>query len=148
MIRLSKLADYGIVLMTYMARPQELVVHNARGLAERAGLPYPTVSKILKALSRAGLVVAQRGKQGGYALARPSRAISVLEVLAAIEGPVTLTECDAHAPGLCELEPTCPVRSNWAIISGTVRDALQRLSLHDMVAPLAEQKRDALRLVR
>lgn len=148
MIRLSKLADYGIVLMTYLARDSVAPVHTARGLAERARLPYPTVSKIMKAFSRAGLVVAQRGKQGGYALARESRAISVLDVLSAIDGPVTLTECDAHAPGLCELETTCPVRGNWAIISCTVREALQKLTLDQMTAPLANSQHAALRLVR
>lgn len=137
MLRLSKMADYGIVLLTYVAQgygPQG-EVSTARGLAEKSGLPLPTVSKVLKSLSRYGLLVAQRGKHGGYTLARAPEEISVVDMIKAVEGPIALTECSTHAPSLCELEGTCPVRSNWSRITSVVQGALQNLTLADMATP-------------
>ncbi len=134
MIRLSKLADYGIVLLTYFAQEQQAVL-TARELAERSRLPLPTVSKILKALCRGGLVMSQRGVNGGYALARSAKDISVVDIIAAIEGPIAMTECSFTAPGLCEFENACPVRSNWQRINHTVVAALGGLTLLDMKRP-------------
>lgn len=135
MLRLSKMADYGIVLLTYVANAEEGEVSTARHLAEQSRLPLPTVSKVLKSLSRAGLLVAHRGKNGGYTLARAPEQISVVDMIRAIDGPIALTECSTHAPSLCDLESCCPVRSNWAKITSTVSDALEQLSLADMAVP-------------
>ena len=134
MIRLSKLADYGIVLLSYFVRDTH-AVRTARDLASASRLPLPTVSKILKALSRGGLLVSHRGVKGGYSLARPADDISVVEVIRAIDGPIALTECSHTAPGLCDLEIACPVRSNWQKINDVVVRALADLSLVDMTLP-------------
>jgi len=92
MLRLSKLTDYGMVVMTALARaPQGL--RNAADLADETHIGAPTVSKLLKRLGRAGLVESERGAQGGYRLARAPSKIDVAEVIAAIEGPIGLTEC-------------------------------------------------------
>lgn len=135
MLRLSKLADYGIVLMTYIARNVGTGPQPARDLASRSNLPLPTVSKVLKALCRAGLLVAHRGKQGGYSISRSIDEVSVADMIAAIDGPIALTECGTYAPALCDLEPTCPVRQNWVTISLKVREALENLSLADLQQP-------------
>ena len=71
MIRLSRITDYGIVLMAHLAEHPEGAPHNAREVAAETSLPLPVVSKVLKSLARAGLLVSQRGAKGGYALARP-----------------------------------------------------------------------------
>jgi FeS assembly SUF system regulator len=134
MIRMSKFADYGIVLMTYIAEAPE--TQNARTLAAASSLPLPTVSKILKSLSRAGLLLSQRGKQGGYKLAKSAEEISVASMIGAIDGPIAMTECSTRAPSVCELEPCCPVSSNWRLISGTVERALSDLTLADMTKPM------------
>jgi len=136
MIRIAKLTDYAIVLLAYFARNGKQV-HAARDLAAQAQIPVPTVTKVLKALSRGGLLLSQRGVKGGYSLARPSEEISIATIIGVIEGPIGMTECSAHAPGLCELEPVCPVRSNWQRINQAVQRALDTLTLADMTAPLA-----------
>ncbi len=135
MIRLSKLTDYGIVLMTVVARGQGGSLHTARDLARESGVPLPTVSKILKGLSQAGLLVSTRGVKGGYTLARAPQEISVAEIILALEGPIAVTECGA-APKQCELELHCPVSNNWRVISRALRDALENLPLSDLLAPL------------
>lgn len=137
MIRLSKLADYGIVLLTYFTREGKSV-YTSRELADESQLPLPTVSKIMKALCRGGLVVSQRGVNGGYSLSRPAAEISVVDIIAAIEGPIAMTECSFTAPGLCEFETACPVRGNWQRINQVVIQALAGLSLLDMKQPLPQ----------
>jgi len=148
MLRITKLTDYAIVLLTWLAGGAEGGVRTAVDLATVAQLPYPTVSKILKVLSRAGLVISVRGAQGGYRLATAPTRISVADIIAAVEGPIALTECSVAAPGLCDLEPVCPVRSNWQRISAVVRDALGRLTLDQMTRPLARAAPPRLELIR
>lgn len=128
MLRLSKLTDYGLVLLTHMAQDSAPGVRTAHELAARSHVPLPTVSKILKELSRAGVVVSQRGRRGGYSLSRPPERISVAEVLEALEGPVALTECSTSA-GICSLEPLCVAKGHWGPISRAVQRTLQRLPL-------------------
>lgn len=138
MIRIAKLTDYGILLLTCFARHPELPIQTARDLAAEARLPLPTVSKLLKALSRRGLLVSHRGVRGGYSLARPPEAISVVEVIDALEGPIAMTDCSPDAHGLCTLEPVCPVQGTWRRINHAVREALTSLSLADMARPLPQ----------
>jgi FeS assembly SUF system regulator len=133
-IRLSRLTDYGIVLMVQLARDDEGAPRNARNLAAEAELPVPVVSKILKHLARGGLLASQRGAKGGYALARPAERISVPEMISALEGPISLTACTAH-PGNCDQESSCNVREPWQQINAAVHDALSRISLADLAAP-------------
>ncbi len=132
MIRLSKLTDYGIVLMTRFA--VDGTVHTARELADDTGVPLPTVSKVLKALAREELLVSHRGVKGGYRLARAPREISIAQVISAFE-QIAITECTSAGLS-CELEPTCPVRGNWEKIGLAIRNALADLTLADMTAPL------------
>ncbi len=138
MIRIAKLTDYGILLLTRFAQDPELPIHNARDLAAEAHLPLPTVSKILKALGRGGLLASHRGVSGGYSLARRPEEISVAEIIRALEGPIGLTECSPDAHGLCYLEPICPVQSNWQRITHAVLEALELLTLADMTRPLSQ----------
>ena len=136
MIRLSKLTDYGLVLMTYMANNQDRSVCTARDLAVESRLPLPTVSKLLKELLQGGLLVSQLGIKGGYSLARTPREISVAEIIAVLEGPIALTECSTDVSGLCDLEPCCPIKNNQRIISQAVRGALGNVMLSDLIQPL------------
>ena len=136
MIRMTKLTDYGIVLLSRLASQPNLETQTARDLATCAGLPYPMASKILKALARAGLLASQRGAKGGYSLAYQPEEISVGDVIEALEGPIGITEC-ASSPGSCEHEPTCPVRARWQEISGAVRNFLEEIPLTDLLCPTA-----------
>ena len=120
MIRITKITDYGIVLMSHLAMTPERL-YNAPDLAAEAHLPLPMVSKILKQLARGGLLESQRGVHGGYALARQAEEISVVEIISALEGPIAMTECIEGAPGDCDYELSCPVRSNWNRINQAIR---------------------------
>ncbi len=135
MIRITKTTDYGIVLLTHMADDPERR-YNAPELAHEAQLPLPMVSKILKILARDGLLDSHRGVNGGYALSRPPRQISVSEIIAALEGPIAITECIDDGPGECVQEAVCPLRSNWQLINAAIRGALDGLCLSDMARPL------------
>jgi FeS assembly SUF system regulator len=131
MIRLSKLADYGVVLMTRMAnRPDE--VHNTMDLSLLTGLPTPTVSKVLAKLGRHGVLRSVRGAKGGYRLARSPQNISIADIISAIEGPIALTQCMEHALGCCDIEPLCPSRYGWQVINDTVRRSLEGVSLAEI----------------
>ena len=136
MIRMSRLADYGSLLTTYMARQPAQAVHNAADLAAATRLPAPTVSKILKVLGKAGIVESHRGVKGGYSLARDARAITLLSIIQALEGgPLALTECSTDTHDHCELETQCLVRHQWQTINQVVYQALGTITLHEMAYP-------------
>jgi len=135
MIRLSKLTDYGLVLMTYMGRSRVDELHTARELSAESRVPLPTVSKILKELLQSGLLVSHRGIKGGYILAKDPGEISVAEIISALEGPVAFTECSSELSS-CELQQCCPIRDNQRVISRVVEGALHRLTLSDLIHPL------------
>ncbi|MGC8667989.1 MAG: SUF system Fe-S cluster assembly regulator [Chthonomonadales bacterium] len=135
MIRLTKLTDYGIVLMTHVACAPAGCVHNVPDLARRSQLPPATVSKILKALVRGGLLVSQRGAKGGYRLARDPGAISLADILQAMGGPIAITECGTGVPASCDYSVCCPVRLNLQRVNHEVRGVLERVSLAQMTRP-------------
>lgn len=133
MLKLSKLSDYATVLMTLIARAPERV-HTGLELSEHSGVPAPTVAKLLKTLARGGLLQSLRGAHGGYRLARPAERISVADIIAALEGPIGVTECSSH-PGGCTLESDCSTRANWRLINIAIREALEAVSLAQMASP-------------
>ena len=136
MIRISKITDYGIVLMTHMAGCEQDRIQTARGLAGATHIPQPMVSKILKVLAKAGLLRSHRGVKGGYSLSRPPELISVADMIAALEGPISITECSSYEDlSKCSIELLCPVRTNWQRINSAVLDALREIPLSEMVQP-------------
>ncbi|HEY6104922.1 MAG TPA: Rrf2 family transcriptional regulator, partial [Anaeromyxobacteraceae bacterium] len=117
---MSRLTDYGIVLLTHMAMGPAERVHTAQDLAEVSRVPLPTTSKILKQLARVGLVVSHRGRKGGYCLARSADDVSVADVIRAIEGPIGITDCGTEVAGACSPEAICAARSRWGPISRAI----------------------------
>ena len=140
MIRISKLADYSVVVLVRLGAG---VIETAPGIAHATGVPEPTVAKVLKALAGAGLVASQRGARGGYRLARPLHLVSVADVIAAIEGPIALTACVEHSPSACEAESCCPVRGRWDPVNAAVREALEGVTLAQLAAHPARPPRQA-----
>ena len=134
MLRISKMTDYAILVMVELAREGEML--SAQALADRINVEVPTASKVLKLLAGGGLVESYRGANGGYRVSRRAEEISVAEVIAAIEGPIAMTECSVEA-GLCNQEENCDLRGNWQRISLAVAGALQEVSLAEMAAPAA-----------
>jgi FeS assembly SUF system regulator len=136
MLRMTKQADYAIVLLTRMANTPEQRF-NATKIASTTGLPQPIVSKILKLLTRQEILNSHRGVKGGYLLARSTDEISIAQIIEAVEGPIGITECVDDTPGACSQEPICPVRSNWQRINEAVRQALGQITLDEMGQPLS-----------
>ncbi len=135
MIILSKLADYGVIVATHLATYPDRQA-TASAIAAETRLPPATVAKLLKAMAHAGLVSATRGAGGGYRLARRGCAISVAEVVAAIDGDIGLTQCSVHVDE-CARTTYCPTRPHWAAINRAVGEALSAISLDEMVSPLS-----------
>jgi FeS assembly SUF system regulator len=136
MIRMTRLTDYGIMLLTLFARDAKSPMRSARDLSAEAHLPLPTVSKLLKVLARHELLEAHRGVKGGFRLARPAREITVSEIIQALEGPIGVTECSSH-DGQCDIERSCVVKSNWRKINTAVLEALGKITLEEMAQPIA-----------
>ena len=136
MIRLGKLTDYGLLLMCQIARSPAGEWHTARELAIECRLPLPTVSKLLKTLLQSGLLASQRGIKGGYVIARDPSQIPITDIISALEGPFALTECSMDAAGICDLEPSCPIRDNQRVISRVVHAALEKVMLSDLARPM------------
>ena len=140
MLRLSNLADYGVVVMTAAARIAEGRVAadgrhaSAAQVATLTGIPAPTVAKLMGQLARGGLLVSHRGVAGGFALARPAPEISLADIVEAIDGPIALTHCGQ--PGAdCDLSHNCAVRPHWAPVNNAVKAALAQVSLADLAPP-------------
>jgi FeS assembly SUF system regulator len=127
MLRISKLTDYGtVVLACLAASPGRRLT--ATEVAERTRLGLPTVSKLLKSFHRAGLLTSARGARGGYLLARPATDISASAIIDAIEGPVAITECSGEHSN-CAREVSCSTGSAWQRINGAIRRSLDEISL-------------------
>jgi len=134
-MRLSSLADYAVVMMSAAARHCGGVARlNATSLAEETGLPLPTVQKLVSRLSAAGLIESARGTGGGFRLSRPAAAISLADIVEAIEGPIGLTSCVDGGRHDCCIEENCRVKPHWNAVNGAVRGALAGVSLASLSA--------------
>lgn len=140
MFKLNKLADYATVIMAYIASHTGHLF-TAKDLAEATHITLPTVSKLLKLLTKAKLLHSVRGVKGGYELALPAHNISLADILLAIDSQLAITDC-SHAPGAseCSLEPYCSISCNWQLISKTIIKALESLSLADMAKPMVKKQ--------
>ena len=141
MIRMTRQADYAIVLLSRFARAPVGSQFTARGLARDAGFAAPTVSKVLKLLARHGLLTSQRGTKGGYSLARHPEQISVAEVITAVDGPIAITDCSGEQAPDCAHEPCCPVATNWQRVNVAIRGALEGITLAEMTSPFLQPDR-------
>lgn len=131
MLRISKLTDYAIVVLSLMARAGERTFATGE-LAEKSGIALPTVSKILKNLTKAGIVSSTRGAKGGYQLAGASHETTVASVIDALEGPIAITECGV-AHDSCQQAQSCHIRGHWNVINRALLTALESVTLSDMV---------------
>ncbi len=136
MIRIARLTDYGVALMTHMATEESDASITSRDLSERVGLPLPTVSKLLKMLAREDLLNSTRGAYGGYSLARSPELITLADLVNALEGPVHLTECSVDSGCSCGFESNCGTKANWQLINRKIMEALESVTLQDMTERL------------
>lgn len=132
-MRLSSMADYAVVTMTAAARHCGGVRVSATQIADETGLPVPTVQKLVSRLTAAGLLRSSRGVGGGLKLARPAAAITLADIIEAVEGPIALTSCCEQGRHDCTLEEACAVRPHWAIVNAAMRGALADVPLTRLV---------------
>jgi FeS assembly SUF system regulator len=130
-IRLSKLADYGIVIATHLAR-HPARQQTATDIAVATAVPQPMTAKVLKLLTRADLLISHRGAHGGYSLARPAASVTVAEVVEALDGPIAITSCTEPTPGDCSIIGLCPTRANWERINRAIRESLSEVTMAEM----------------
>jgi FeS assembly SUF system regulator len=128
MLRITKITDYGFIILVYMASQDQNLLYNAKDLAKASGIALPTVSKVLKILTQGKILTSHQGSKGGYTLSRKADQISAAEIIEAVEGPVAITDCssDAGCPR------ACPVSTSWKRINIAVTKTLTELTLADM----------------
>ena len=134
MIKVSRMADYAILLMCKMANNSDFI-YSAHELSIATLLPITTISKILTKLTKAEILNSVRGVSGGYKLLRSAKDISVGSIIDVIEGKVALTVC-VEENNNCDLASMCPSYNNWHIINDAIRSALNSISIADMNNPI------------
>ncbi|MEO1046439.1 MAG: Rrf2 family transcriptional regulator [Pseudomonadota bacterium] len=148
-MRLSSLADYAVVLMSAAAShcgARAVIAagsgqnatkssgrHSARQLAEQTGIPLPTAQKLVSRLAAAELIDSTRGAGGGIRLARPPATITLTQIVEAVDGPIAVTSCLEPGHVECMLESTCSVKPHWAVVNRSIRNALDAVTLADLV---------------
>lgn len=138
MIRISKLADYAVVILAEMAR--DPAVLSATALAAATELSEATVAKVLKTLASKEILTATRGAAGGYALARAANQITMQQIIEAMDGPIGIVDCTQEIRTDCQLTDSCKMKSNWALVNDTIRASLAHITLADMMLPACNHK--------
>ena len=134
MLRLNRMTDYAILVLGVLHGRPDVLLSSAQ-IAQHAQLTQATAAKIIKALGSAGLVTTIRGTKGGCQLAMPASAISIADVIEAIEGPIALTACVEGAEEPCSVQQGCFMSGSWNHINGAIRSALDGVSLSDLFSP-------------
>ena len=128
-MRLSNMADYAVVVMSAASRHCGSARVSATDLASETGLALPTTQKLVSILTKAGLLRSARGTGGGIQLARPAAAITLADIIEAVEGPIALTSCAPEGKHDCGLEAACAVRPHWGVVNEAMRGALAGVPL-------------------
>jgi FeS assembly SUF system regulator len=132
-MRLSNMADYAVVTMSAAARHCGGARTSATELSGETGIALPTTQKLVSILSKAGLLRSARGSGGGIQLARPAAAITLADIIEAVEGPIAMTSCVDKGSHNCAMEGNCRVQPHWAVVNSAVRGALADVSLNSLV---------------
>ena len=133
-MRLSNMADYAVVVMGAAARHCGGARTSATALSDETGIALPTVQKLVSILTKGGLLRSARGAGGGIQLSRPAAAITLADIIEAVEGPIAMTNCTNSATCNCAIEPECNVKPHWAVVNSAVRGALADVKLASLVS--------------
>ncbi len=139
-MRLTHLADYAVVMMTAAARRESGsggagIRLSAAELSQETGVPLPTAQKLMGKLAGAGLLTSARGAGGGFTLARPGSAISLADIVEAVEGPIAMTMCSGSDEASdCALDAHCRVKAHMGVVSNAVRGALGAVRLTELAS--------------
>lgn len=132
MIKVSKLADYAVVVLASLAGAELGKVMSASDLSEQTKLPEPTVSKVLKLLAKGEILNSVRGASGGYTFMKPPESITVADIIMAVDGPISLTACVEGSEQDCTYAACCSIKGRWTGVNKAIKDALDNISLSDM----------------
>jgi len=134
MLKISKLTDYGLLASVYLAGRGGKVV-SAREIAEFYHLPVPMITKVLKTLQHGGLVSSHRGVGGGYSFDGDAESVTLGQLLAVLEGPWDLVDCetlDDRGHALCSIRVACPSRRFMFGINRAIKGAFDQVTLADL----------------
>ena len=145
MIKLGKLTDYAIAVMGQLAQEGGETSRSAHYLADKTGVPEPTVAKVLKLLSKGNLVLSERGAAGGYKLLKPADQISVSEIIMALDGPILIVACADGQKETCEMWKTCPTKGNWNRVNQAIRSALDGIRMTEMLTASCARSHDFIK---
>ena len=134
MFKLNRMTDYAILVLGVLAHQRGKILTTAQ-LAELTGLNQPTVAKVAKTLVVANMLNTQRGVHGGYRLARQASIISLVEIVEAMEGPIAVNDCVDGAQESSVVNNCCFVSQNWNRVNLAIRNALDDVSLEDLIDP-------------
>ena len=137
MLKLTKKSDYGLIALRHLAVDPYRPAATSKEIAETYHIPPPLLSKVLQTLSRQEFLVSEQGASGGYRLARDARAISTLEVIRAIDGPVLLAAC-FHENGECDQLATCTVKEPLRKVHEGILQLLSNITIFDLATELNE----------
>jgi Rrf2 family protein len=139
MMKLSKKADYGLIALKHLAMHNGFGSCSASDIADIYKMSTPLMAKVLQKLAKSGLVAARHGSTGGYTLARPASAISALDVIRAIEGPLFITSC-VTSRGACDVTTTCSIREPLRRVNDSILEVLGKVTISQMTdeAPASE----------
>jgi Rrf2 family protein len=135
MLRLSKKSDYALMAMKHLAVRSDSASASAREIAEQYDIPVELMAKVLQRLARRGLLISHQGTRGGYRLARSASAISVADIIQAIDGPLTVTACSTEAEN-CGQYAKCSVRDPLWRIKDRILSALSTCSLQEVATEI------------
>ncbi|MGB1360888.1 MAG: SUF system Fe-S cluster assembly regulator [Alphaproteobacteria bacterium] len=135
MIKVSKMADYSVVMLSCFVSGTVDQIWSANDISNKTSLPLPTVSKILKLLVKGKVLVSHRGVQGGYSLSRFPDEITVADIITAIDGPIALTACVDDTDD-CSVESICPMSGGWDTLNAKIKKSFEEVNLRDIASPI------------
>lgn len=135
MLKISRLTDYGLLATVYLARQHGQTVA-AREIAEFYRLPVPMITKVLKMLHHGAVIESHRGVAGGYSFEGDTESVTLGDLLAVLEGPWDLVECeslDESGHAVCAIRVACPSRRFMSGINRAIKGAFDQVTLSDLV---------------
>ncbi len=132
MLKLTNLADYAVVLVCQISDGEQ-DLYNAVQLSKDTGIPLPTVSKIMGALTQQGIVTSIRGLKGGYRLTHSTDQITLADIIEALDGPIELTNCAIEGEEHCSIGYHCKVRGRWNSVNFAIRNTLAGISVNQFI---------------
>lgn len=133
-LNLTKKADYGLFLLVTLAKGK-LEKKSIKTIAEENNLSLSFLQKIAGDLQKGGIITAERGKFGGYKLAKPPTKITLKEVLETLEGPIAITPCfnSAKGMGCCAHKPFCSIKNGLKKINEEIKNTLLSKTLQHFI---------------